>query len=189
MRSTFAISTFSVFVAVAGCASQRASSSGATAGARAKVSRQEQAAALFEAATHGDKARLTLLVDWTRYRLTWAWSRAVADHAEATTGLSQVEAEPTPSQAYVEMAANDLMQKLSAVASGPQPPRAEPGVANARLGELRGGAPLTKYPALPRLWELTRDALDGADEVTYAGASRITLVFVGDRLAGVLDAR
>ena len=29
----------------------------------------------------------------------------------------------------------------------------------------------------------------GADEVTYAGTTRVTLLFVGDRLAGVLDAR
>jgi hypothetical protein len=186
MRSTFAISIFSVLCA-SGCATQRASSPAA--GAHAKVSRQEQVAALFEAATHHDKTRLTLLVDWTRYRLTWVWARAAADHAEATTGLSQVEADPTPPETFVDMAANDLMRKLTAVADGPQPPHAEPGVANAQLALLRSGPPQTKYPALPRLWELTKDALDGADEVTYAGAKRVTLVFVGDRLAGVLDAR
>ncbi len=67
------------------------------------------------------------------------------------------------------------------------------GYDNPMLAALRGGpvagAPPTKYPALPRLWELTQDALAGADEVTYAGAKRVTLLFVGDRLAGVLDAR
>jgi hypothetical protein len=153
------------------------------------VSRQEQAATLFDAALHRDRLRLKLLVDWSRYRLTWAWARAKADHAEATTGLSQVEAEPSPSEAYVEMAVGELQARLAAVAGGTQPPRAETGVANAQLAELRGAAPMSKYPALPRLWSLTQDALAGADEVTYEGVGRVTLLFVGDRLAGVLDAR
>jgi hypothetical protein len=185
MRSTCAISIFSVFLA-AGCATSKPAT--ATAGAH-HVSRQEQAASLFDAATHRDKLRLKLLVDWPRYRLAWAWARAAADHAEATTGLSQIEAEPSPSEAWVDMAVGELQQRLAAVAAGPQPPRAEPGVANARLAELKRGAPETKYPALPRLWELTAEALEGADEVTYAGEKRVTLLFVGDRLAGVLDAR
>ncbi len=176
-------------VLAASCATTTTKATPSSAAPKAHASRQEQAAALFDAATHQDKRRLELLVDWTRYRLTWAWARAVADHAEATTGLSQVEAEPSPSEAYVQMAAGELMQRLAAVAAGPQPPHAEPGVANAQLAELRGPPPQTKYPALPRLWELTQDALAGADEVTFAGTGRITLVFVGDRLAGVLDAR
>ncbi|HWE28821.1 MAG TPA: hypothetical protein VHB97_12510 [Polyangia bacterium] len=171
----------------AGCATTAPAPS---ARATTKVaSRQEQAAALFDAATHRDKLRLKLLVDWPRYRLAWAWARAAADHAEATTGLSQIEAEPSPSEAYVEMAVGELQARLAAVAAGPQPPHAERGVANAQLAELERGAPQTKYPALPRLWALTAEALDGADEVTYAGAKRVTLLFVGDRLAGVLDAR
>ena len=172
----------------AGCATT-AGSHRAPSSATANVSRQEQAATLFDAATHHDKLRLKLLVDWPRYRLAWAWARAAADHAEATTGLSQVEAEPAPSEAWIEMAVGELQTRLAGVASGPQPPHAEPGVANARLAELKRGAPETKYPALPRLWELTAEALAGADEVTYAGATRLTLLFVGDRLAGVLDAR
>ncbi|MGZ3427624.1 MAG: hypothetical protein ACXVCV_13290, partial [Polyangia bacterium] len=175
-------------VLVAGCATGGGRAAAAT--HAAKASRPEQAAALFDAATHRDKLRLKLLVDWSRDRLTWAWARATADHAEATTGLSQVEAEPSPSEAYVEMAAGELQQKLAAVAAGTQPPHAEAGVANAQLAELRRGAPpMSKYPALPRLWELTRDALDGADEITFSGAQRVTLLFVGERLAGVLDAR
>ncbi|HEX8952508.1 MAG TPA: hypothetical protein VF997_22720 [Polyangia bacterium] len=183
-----------VLVTLAWCAGCAASSStgarGATAGAAAVApSRQEQAAALFDAAVHRDKLRLKLLVDWPRYRLAWAWARAAGDHAEATTGLSQIEAEPSPSEAYVEMAVGELQARLATVAAGPQPPHAEPGVANAQLAELKRGAPQTKYPALPRLWELTAEALAGADEVTYAGARRVTLLFVGDRLAGVLDAR
>ncbi|MGZ3408332.1 MAG: hypothetical protein ACXVAN_17905 [Polyangia bacterium] len=180
--------TVGVLVLVAGCATGGGRAASST--HAAKASRQEQAAALFDAATHRDKLRLKLLVDWSRYRLTWAWARATADHAEATTGLSQVEAEPSPSEAYVEMAAGELQQKLAAVAAGTQPPHAEPGVANAQLAELRRGTPpMSKYPALPRLWELTRDALDGADEITFSGAQRVTLLFVGERLAGVLDAR
>ncbi len=172
-----------------GCAAAKPRPVAAETTTQHPVPRQEQAAALFEAALHHDKLQLKLLVDWPRYRLAWAWARSVADHAEATTGLSQVEAEPSPSEAYVDMAVGELQARLAAVASGPEPPQAEPGVANALLAELRHGPPLTKYPALPRLWQLTAEALAGADEVTFAGAERITLLFVGDRLAGVLDAR
>src|SRR5690349_12651936 len=143
MRSTCAISIFSVLV-VAGCAT---SHSPATGTAAPTVSRQGQVASLFDAATHRDKLRLKLLVAWPRYRLTWAWARAAADHAESTTGLSQIEAEPSPSEAWVDMAAGELQQRLAAVAEGPQPPQAQPGVANARLAELKRGAPETKYPA------------------------------------------
>ena len=152
-------------------------------------SRQEQVATLFDVATHRDKLRLKLLVDWPRYRLAWAWTRALADHAEATTGLSQIEAEPEPSEAWIDMATGELQARLAAVAAGPQPPHAEPGVENAQLAALKQGAPQTKYPALPRLWELAAEALGGADQVTYVGTKRVTLLFVGDRLAGVLDAR
>ena len=172
-----------------GCASSGKHAVATTAAASAAPSRQEQVATLFDAATHRDKRRLQLLVDWPRYRLAWAWARAAADHAEATTGLSQVEAEPEPSEAWIEMAVGELQARLAGVAAGPEPPQAQPGVANALFAELKRGAPLTKYPALPRLWELTAEALAGADEVTYAGATRVTLLFVGDRLAGVLDAR
>jgi hypothetical protein len=169
----------------AGCASTKPS----VRAADARPSRQEQVAALFDAATHHDKLRLKLLVDWSRYRLAWAWSRAAADHAEATTGLSQIEADPSPSEAWIDMAEGELQARLAQVASGPQPPHEEAGVANAKLAELKGGPPQTKYPALPRLWELAAEALSGVDEVTYAGAGRVTLLFAGDRLAGVLDAR
>jgi len=176
-----------MLVALAGCAAPK--SNGATSAAGVRAGRQEQVAALFDAATHRDKLRLKLLVDWSRYRMAWAWSRAAADHAEATTGLSQIEAEPSPSEAWIDMAVGELQTRLATVASGPQPPHAEPGVANARLAELKNGAPQTKYPALPRLWELAAEALSGADEVTYSGVGRVTLLFAGDRLAGVLDAR
>jgi hypothetical protein len=169
----------------AGCASTKPS----VRAADARPARQEQAAALFDAATHHDKLRLKLLVDWSRYRLAWAWSRAAADHAEATTGLSQIEAEPSPSEAWIDMAVGELQARLAQVASGPQPPHAEAGVASAKLSLLKSGPPQTKYPALPRLWELAAEALSGVDEVTYAGAGRVTLLFAGDRLAGVLDAR
>ncbi len=184
-----ALVTLAVSLSGAGCASAGGAHASARAKARASGSRQEQAAALFDAATHHDRLRLKLLVDWPRYRLAWAWARAAVDHAESTTGLSQIEAEPSPSEAWVEMAAGELETRLAAVAAGPQPPQAQPGVANARLAELKRGAPQTKYPALPRLWELTAEALADADEVTYAGGQRVTLLFVGDRLAGVLDAR
>ncbi len=187
MRSTFAISIFSVVLA-GGCAATGSARAAAPA-AQKGVSRQEQAAALFDAATHRDRKRLELLVDWTRYRLTWAWARALGDHAEATTGLSLIEAEPEPSEAWIDMAVGELQTKLAAVASGPQPPQRVEGVENAALATLKGGAPQTKYPALPRLWQLTDEALSGADQVTFAGTKRVTLLFVGDRLAGLLDAR
>ena len=174
-------------VLVAGCAASKPVT--ATAATAKESSRQEQVATLFDAATHRDKKRLELLVDWPRYRLAWAWARALGDHAEATTGLSQIEAEPEPSEAWIDMAVGELQAKLAAVASGPQPPHAEPGVENAQLATLKKGAPQTKYPALPRLWELAAEALSGADQVTYTGTKRVTLLFVGDRLAGVLDAR
>jgi hypothetical protein len=172
-------------VAAAGCASSTPS----VRATDARPARQEQAAALFDAATHHDKLRLKLLVDWSRYRLAWAWSRAAADHAEATTGLSQIEAEASPSEAWIDMAVGELQARLAQVASGPQPPHAEAGVASATLAELKSGAPQTKYPALPRLWELAAEALSGVDEVTYSGVGGVTLLFAGDRLAGVLDAR
>jgi hypothetical protein len=175
-------------VLVASCATSKPVAK-TPAGTSHAASRQEEAATLFDAAAHGDRLRLKLLVDWSRYRLTWAWARALADHAEATTGLSQVEAEPSPSEAYVEMAVGELQAKLAAVAAGTQPPQIEAGVANVRLAQLRGAPPLSKYPALPRLWTLTQDALVGADEITYRGTGSVTLLFVGDRLAGVLDAR
>jgi len=185
MRSTFAISISSLLLL--GCAAPRPKA--ATTTAVAKASRQEQVAALFDAAVHRDKLRLKLLVDWPRYRLAWAWARAAADHAEATTGLSQIEAEPEPSEAWIDMAAGELQARLAAVASGPQPPQAVPGMENAQLVTLKEGPPQTKYPALPRLWELAKEALGGVDQVTYAGTRRVTLLFAGDRLAGLLDAR
>ena len=185
MRRALAVTV--ALAAVGGCAATKPAV--APSGKSVESSRQEQAATLFDAATHRDKVRLKLLVDWPRYRLAWAWARAVADHAEATTGLSQIEAEPDPSEAWIDMATGELQTRLAAVASGPQPPHAEPGVENAQLATLRKGPPQTKYPALPRRWELAAEALSGADQVTYAGTKRVTLLFVGDRLAGVLDAR
>ena len=133
--------------------------------------------------------RLKLLVDWQRYRLTWAWARALADHAEATTGLSQVEAEPSPSEAYVEMAAGRARSRGSRLSPPGRSRRMRSRVWPTRgWPSCAGVPPPTKYPALPRLWELTAEALAGADEVTYAGASRLTLLFVGERLAGVVEA-
>jgi hypothetical protein len=189
MRGFGVVALMTAMAAMAGCATAGGAKARPKATAQASAGRQEQAAALFEAALHRDRLRLKLLVDWPRYRLAWAWARAAADHAEATTGLSQIEAEPTPSQAYVDMAVGELQQRLAAVAAGPQPPQAEPGVANAQLAELHHEAPMSKYPALPRLWQLAAEALSSADEVTYAGSKRVTLLFVGDRLAGILDAR
>jgi hypothetical protein len=171
-----------------GCASSHAHAAARAAAPSAAPSLQERAAALFDAASHGDRLRLKLLVDWTRYRLTTAWAHARADHATASAALSQLEAEPEPSDAYVDGAVTELQARLGAVAAGPMPPRAQPEATNPLLAELRAGAPPSRFPGLPQLWGLTSEALAGAREVTYAGTGRVTLLFAGDRLAGVLDA-
>ena len=75
------------------------------------------------------------------------------------------------------------------VADGPMPPRLQPGMMNARLAGYKRGPAQGAPPALARLQTLVAEALGGAREVTYEGARRVTLVFVGDRLAGVLEAR
>jgi hypothetical protein len=150
---------------------------------------QEQAAAIFDVAVHDDKLRLKLMVDWPRYRMLAAWLRAHADHEASTGELSLLEAEPDASESYVNHAVGELQAQLADAAKGPTPPQPRPGVTNALFGELKRGAPQTKYPALPRLWELTTDAIGGADEVTYEGARRLTLLFIADRLVGVLEAR
>jgi hypothetical protein len=150
---------------------------------------QEQAAALFDVAAHDDRPRLKLMVDWARYRMLAAWLRAHADHEASTGELSLLEAEPDASESYVNHAVGELQAQLAEAAKGPTPPQLQPGVTNALFGELKRGAPQTKYPALPRLWELTTDAIGAADEVTYEGARRLTLLFIADRLVGVLEAR
>ncbi len=180
-----------------GCASSPGKHAGPTTSAhasdravRSAANRlQEQAAAIFDAAVHDDKARLKLAVDWSRYRTLAAWLRAHADHEQSTGELSLLEAEPDASESYVNHAVGELQAQLADAAKGPTPPQPRPGVTNALFGELKRGAPQTKYPALPRLWELTTDAIGSADEVTYEGARRVTLLFIGDRLVGVLEAR
>jgi hypothetical protein len=187
-----------LFAGAGGCAASTAAKKGAngttpaakTAAARSPGKRlQEQAAAVFDVAVHDDKPRLKLMVDWARYRMLAAWLRAHADHEASTGELSLLEAEPDASESYVNHAVGELQAQLADAAKGPTPPQLEPGVSNALFGELKRGAPQTKYPALPRLWELTADAIGGADEVTYAGARRLTLLFIADRLVGVLEAR
>jgi hypothetical protein len=150
---------------------------------------QEQAAAIFDAAVHNDQPRLKLAVDWSRYRTLQAWLRAHASHEASTGEVSLLEAEPDASESYINHAVGELQQQLADVAKGPTPPQPRPGVANALFGELKRGVPQTKYPALPRLWELTSDAIGSADEVTYEGARAVTLLFIADRLVGVLEAR
>lgn len=189
---------FLALLLAGGCASspgKHAASSSPAARANDRAARnsanrlQEQAAAIFDAAVHDDKARLKLAVDWSRYRTLAAWLRAHADHEQSTGELSLLESEPDASESYVNHAVGELQQQLAEVAKGPTPPQPRPGVTNALFGELKRGAPQTKYPALPRLWELTMEAVGNADEVTYEGARRVTLLFNADRLVGVLEAR
>ena len=188
---------FLALLLVGGCASSPGKHAGAASpahttdhAARSSADRlQEEAAAIFDAAVHDDKARLKLAVDWSRYRTLAAWLRAHADHEQSTGELSLLESEPDASESYVNHAVGELQAQLADAAKGPTPPQPRPGVANALFGELKRGAPQTKYPALPRLWELTTEAVGSADEVTYEGARRLTLLFNGDRLVGVLEAR
>ncbi len=168
----------------AGCATSRPPA----AAAPAPAGLQERAAALFDAAAHGDELRLKTLVDWSRFRTIDGVLHSDSDDAAAAL-LSRIEAEPAPSARFVDVAARDLHARLAAVAEGPMPPRPVAGVMNARLAALEHGAPDGAPPSLARLHALAADSLDGARELTYEGARRVTLVFVADMLVGVLDAR
>jgi hypothetical protein len=148
----------------------------------------ERAATVFDAAAHDDVLRLKTLVDWNRWRL-FDGLKSARDDAAAERVLSQVEAHPEPSSALVEAGARQIKELLGPVADGPMPPRLQPGMMNATLAGWKRGPRAGAPPALARLQTLVAEALDGAREVTYEGARRVTLVFVGDRLAGVLEAR
>lgn len=173
-------------VLVASCAASNA----ATAPTRARTAReplQEKAAALFDAAVHGDALRLKTLVDWSRWRTFAGLQQSTTDDAAAAV-LSRVETEPQPSAKLVDDGAKQLMATLAAVASGPLPPQPCAGVMNATLAAWRRGAPAGAPPSLARLRALVADSLEDAREVTYEGTRRVTLVFVGELLVGVLAA-
>lgn len=171
-----------------GCAAARPQPATVGQGRETHDALQEQAATLFDAAAHGDELRLKGLVDWTRWR-TFAGLGRCSDDAQAAELLSRIEAEPQPSSRFVDAAAHDVRGRLAAVTGGPMPPRPRPGVMNATLAALRGGPPAGAGPSLARLRTLVAESLDGAREVTYDGARRVTLVFVSGLLVGLLDAR
>jgi hypothetical protein len=148
---------------------------------------RERAAALFEAAGHHDVLRLKTLVDWSRFRLVEGLAHAGSDEAAAVV-LSRLEAEPEPSARLVEAGARALEGLLAPITTGPTPPQLQAGTMNATLAAWRRGPQPGAPAALARLTTLVSEALDGAREVTYAGSRRVTFVFVGDRLAGVLEA-
>jgi hypothetical protein len=176
-----------VTVAAASCATAPAPATPSPTAPR-PVELQERAAALFDAAAHGDELRLKTLVDWTRWRLVEGLAEA-ADDAAAAQLLSRVEAEPQPSAATMDAAARALVARLARAGAGPMPPRAQPGTMNATLARWRRGPSADAAPSLARLQTLVAEALDEAREVTYEGARRVTLVFVGDRLVGIVEAR
>jgi len=149
---------------------------------------RERAAALFDAAAHGDVLRIKMLVDWSRWRLVDGLEHAGSDEGAARV-LSQLEAQPAPSAALIDRAAQQLKTQLVALTGGPTPPELLGGTMNATLASWRRGPGEGTPPALARLETLVSEALDGAREVTYAGGRRVTLVFVGDRLAGVVEAQ
>ncbi len=176
-----------VLVTAAGCAGAPRPAPKA---AEAPPELVERAAVVFDAAAHNDVLRLKTLVDWNRWRLVDGLKGVdKGDDAAAERVLSQVEAHPEPSSALVEAGARQIRALLGPVAEGPMPPRLQPGMMNATLAGWKRGPDAGASPALARLRTLVAEALDGAREVTYEGARRVTLVFVGDRLAGVLEAR
>lgn len=171
---------------VAGCAArQRPTTPAAGQGVREPL--QERAAALFDAAVHGDELKLRALVDWARWRAFDGLARARGD-GDAAEVLSRLEAEPQPSPELVGRAAHQLRELLAAVAAGPTPPQPCAGLMNARLAAWRRGPAPGAPPSLKRLEALVADSLDGAREVTLQGSRRVTLVFAGELLVGVLDA-
>jgi hypothetical protein len=151
---------------------------------------QERAATLFDAATHGDEPRLKTMVDWTRWR-TVAGLRRCRSDADAAEVLSRIEAEPEPSAGFVDGAAHEVRARLAEVASGSMPPRPRSGVMNATLAGWRRPPPPGDGtpPSLARLRTLVAESLEGTEDVTYEGARRVTLVFAGNLLVGVVDAR
>jgi len=148
----------------------------------------ERAAALFDAAAHGDELQLKTMVDWARWR-TLAGLQHSGGDAQAAEVLSRIEAEPTPGARFVDDAAREACAQLAAVTVGTLPPRPRPGVMNATLAAWRRGPTEGTPPSLARLQTLAAESLESAREVTFDGARRVTLVFVGNMLAAVLEAR
>lgn len=149
---------------------------------------QERAAALFDAAAHGDELRLKTMVDWARWR-TVGGLQGAGDEARAAEVLSRLEAEPRPTARFVDGAAAEVRARLAEVAAGTLPPRPRSGLMNATVAAWRRGPSEGASGSLARLQTLVAESLEGAREVTYEGGKRVTLVFVGTLLVGVVDAR
>jgi hypothetical protein len=169
---------------IAGCATAPRP---ATTPTEAPAELREQAAALFDAAAHGDELRLKTLVDWTRWR-TVAGLKECASETQAAEVLSKIEAEPQPSPRFVDTAVQKVRAELAEVAAGTLPPQAQAAAPNATVAGWKSGPTPRTSPSLARLHTLVADSLDGAREVTYAGSRRVTLVFVGSRFVGMVDA-
>jgi len=171
-------------VAIAGCATAPRPAGEAPPAAEL----QERAAALFDAAAHGDELRLKTLVDWPRWRTFDGLQRAGSD-AQAAEVLSRIEAEPRATATFVDGAVTGVRARLAEVTAGTLPPRLRTGVMNATVAAWRRGPAEGTPPSLARLQTLVAESLAGAREVTYDGSKRVTLVFSGTLLVGVVDAR
>jgi hypothetical protein len=174
---------FALALVVAGCATAPR----AAGDAPPPPELQERAAALFDAAAHGDELRLKTMVDWARWR-TVGGLQAASDDARAAEVLSRLEAEPRPTAQFVEAAVPGVRARLAEVAAGTLPPRPRTGIMNATVAAWRRGPSEGTPPSLARLQTLVAESLEGAREVTYEGGKRVTLVFVGNQLAGLVDA-
>jgi hypothetical protein len=171
---------------VAGCATARPAATASEGQPPAEL--RERAAALFDAAAHGDLLRLKTLVDWGRWRTVQARAVCSSDQ-QAAELLSRLEAEPQPSPRFVDDAVGKVRTELAEVTAGTLPPEPQPGMMNATLAGWRRGPEEGAPPSLARLQSLAADSLEGAAELTYRGARRVTLVFVGGLYVGMVEAR
>lgn len=173
---------------LAGCATSAPAPAPTVAAAGApSAALQERAAALFDAAAHGDELRLKAMVDWTRWRTVDGGARVTSD-GEAAALLSRIEAEPEPTAAFVDGAVHVVRERLARTASGPTPPKLRAGALNAAVAAMRRRPEPGTPPSLARLRTLAAESLDGTVELTYDGGAHETLLFAGNLLAGIVDA-
>jgi hypothetical protein len=173
-----------VMLALAGCAHTRAPAKTSTEN-QPNPALVEKGAALFDAATHDDRLRLKTLVDWPRWRTVAAWQSA-HDAASADRAIATLEADAQPGDAFVDGETQKLAARLTSVAAGTMPPQPMMSPSD-ELQRLRHGAQGTMSPSEARLATYAREAVEGADDITYRGSGRVTLAFVAGQLVGVFE--
>ena len=178
-----------VALVVVGCAHQPAppTTPATTTGNAPSAELVERGAALFDAAMHDDRQRLKGLVDWSRYRMFVAWHSS-PDEASAARAIADMEAEPQPSDRFVDGEVEKLASLLKAVASGTLPPRPLPVTDNAELRALRAGPQGTMSPSRARLTTYATEALQAGRDISYEGVGRITLLFMAGQLVALFVA-